>query len=435
MKIATAITKSSPLAPQCPAHRSREWDRQSSASEAMSRIRAFLTGLTLAVLLLASAPGNATPVLRFDQVNFFQGGSPAIPDSEWGEFDIAYDQSSSLQWINVVANPGTPNARWIVQNHPLLPTGLTGTSQFNSTSYFDLGTPRGTPVSSLNVGYAITSAPATGIPTVFDATGSFNLGSAQNIINSGVPSGVTTLGAPANGNLNWNVPFTGLTADWHADVPNVTQEENWCGPGAATNSLHWLNDQNNLGLNQTLLQTQTELAANMMNNHDGNWDDKEVQGKQQFVSDHDLPLEVHYAGGVMLPNNTPLTWDWIESQMAQGQDVEFMTNTHWVVVEGLLSWDNIHLFSYRDDPYQHGTATTAAEQDVIDDRHVWTYFQNGFVNIGNGQETLQTAVAESVPEPPPFFLWGVGMAVLLGIRWMRRQENVMRREADSPTAR
>ncbi len=398
----------------------------------MSRIKTALLYVTVAVVsLLVSPLGSATPVLSFNQVDFFQNGAKVISNSEWGQFDIAYNQGSSLQWINVVANPGTPNASWIVQNHPLLPTGLTGTSQFTSVSYFDLGTPRGTPVSSLNIGYAIMSAPATATPTMFDATGSFSLGSAQNIVNSGVPSGVTTQGAPDNGNLNWNVPFAGLNSNWHAGMPNVTQETNWCGPGAAANSLHWLNDQNILGLNQTLLQTQAELAANMMNHHDGNWDDEEVKGKEKFIADHNLPLEVHYAGGVMLPGNTPLTWEWIESEMAKGQDVEFMTDTHWVVVEGLLSWGDIHLFSYRDDPFQHGMATTAAEQGVINDRHVWTYFQQGFVNIGNGQETLQTAVAESVPEPPAFLLWGIGLAFLLGTHWMHRQGRVANRGADS----
>ncbi|MGH8214365.1 MAG: hypothetical protein ACREPZ_01515 [Rhodanobacteraceae bacterium] len=423
MESATAKhTTSSPLATQRLEYRSTVLSRLATGIETMSRIRTALICVIAAVVsLLVSPLGNATPVLSFNQVDFFQDGALVIPNSEWGEFDIAYDQGSSLQWVNIVANPGTPDARWIVQNHPLLPTGLTGTSQFTSVSYFDLGTPRGTSVSSLNVGYAITSAPASGAPTMFDATGLFSLGSTQNIINSGVPSGVTTQGAPDNGNLNWNVPFTGLTADWHVDMPNVTQEKNWCGPGAATNSLHWLNDQNNLGLTQTLLQTQTELAANMMNKNNGNWDDKELQGKEQFVSDHKLPVDVHYAGGATLPNKTPLTWDWIESQMAQGQDVEFMTDTHWVVVEGLLSWDNIHLFSYRDDPYQHGAATTAAEQGVIDDRHVWTYFQNGFVDIGNGREILQAAVAESVPEPPTILLWGIGLVFLLGTHWERHQ--------------
>jgi hypothetical protein len=385
-----------------------------------------------AVTWLFASSGYAVPVLSFNQVNFFQNGSLAVPNSEWGEFNIAYDQGSNLQWVNVVANPGTPNARWIVQNHPLLPTNLTGTGHFTSAGYFDLGVPRGTPVSSVNIGQVITSTPVTAAPTVFDATGTFGLGPAQNIINSGVPSGVMTLGSPDNGNLNWNAPFTGLTANWHADMPNVTQELNWCGPGAAANSLQWLNDQNNLGLAQTLLQTQTELAANMMNDHDGNWDDAEAQGKEQFISDHGLPLEVHHAGGVKLPRNTPLTWDWIESEMARGQDVEFMTNTHWVVVEGILSWGDIHLLSYRDDPFQHGAATTAEEQDVIDDRHIWTYFQDGFTNIGNGREVLQAAVAESpVPEPPAFVLWGIGLAFLTGIHWMRRQEGTTGRRRGS----
>jgi len=118
-EFATATnTKSSPLATQCPAHRSRKPGRQTRGVGVMSRIRPFLTWVTLAVLLLAPALVNATPVLSFNQVDFFQNGGLVIPNSEWGEFDIAYDQGSSLQWINIVANPGTPNARWIVQNHP-----------------------------------------------------------------------------------------------------------------------------------------------------------------------------------------------------------------------------------------------------------------------------------------------------------------------------
>jgi hypothetical protein len=364
---------------------------------------------------------NAGTMLEFDQVDFFQDGALSVPNSEWGEFKIAYSQSSSLQWINVVADPGTANARWIVQNEPLLPSGVTGTSTFSSQEYFDLGVARGTTVSALNIGYVITSTPATAAPTMFDATGSFTIGSSQNIINNGVPSGITTLGAPDNGNLNWNVNFAGLTVNWHAGMPNVVQETNWCGPGAAANSLYWLNQQDKLGLTQSITKSEAELAANMMNNHTGNWDDKEVSGKQQFISDHKLPLEVHYAGGVKLPNNTPITWDWIQDQMAKGQDLEFMTNTHWVVVEGTLSFDGIHLLSYRDDPFQNGAATTAAQQSVIDNRHVWTNFSGAFTNIGNGKEVLQTVVAESpTPEPSTLVISSI-LSAIFGVVWSHKR--------------
>jgi hypothetical protein len=37
-------------------------------------------------------------------------------------------------------------------------------------------------------------------------------------------------------------------------------------------------------------------------------------------------------------NDGGVTWDWIENEMANGQDVEIMTGTHWVVVEGTVSY-------------------------------------------------------------------------------------------------
>jgi hypothetical protein len=229
-----------------------------------------------------------------------------------------------------------------------------------------------------------------------------------------VPSGATALNAPAPSQINWNVPFIGLKTVFRQNMPNVTQQKNFCGPGAAANSLHWLAGANGFTINQTLNQTQTELAPSMGNNNDGNWDAEEVQGKLKYIRDHNLPLEVHYTGGVTLPTNghyhDPVTgmnarndgafsWAWLDQQIQMGQDVEIMTSTHWVVVESLISWDGIRLFSYRDDNYQHGAATTAAERAKLDKRRTWTYFDNGFTDIGNGREVLRAAVAESVPAP------------------------------------
>ncbi|NOX08644.1 MAG: hypothetical protein GXP22_04005, partial [Gammaproteobacteria bacterium] len=203
------------------------------------------------------------------------------------------------------------------------------------------------------------------------------------------------------------------------------------------NSLQWLNAENNLGISDTLEQTQTKLAVGMGNNNNGNWDDTEVQGKLKYIADNNLDLEVHYVGGEKLPglgagdyvdpngngtvrNDGAITWEWIMAEMKKGQDIELMTSTHWVVLEGVLSFGNIRMFSYRDDNYQHGAATTVAERAKLDDRHTWSYFTDGQVNIGNGNEVLLSAVAES-PVPVPAGVWLFGSGLIAFVRLAHRR--------------
>ncbi|MBI2093699.1 MAG: PEP-CTERM sorting domain-containing protein, partial [Candidatus Omnitrophica bacterium] len=376
-------------------------------------------------LIALGVPASAQADISFDlsQVDYYQDGALTVPDSEWGQFDLSYDPGASLQWFNVVLNPGSGSESWAVQNHPLLPSSLIGADPFVSTSYFGLGVASGTSLSSVDVLYSLSDTPLTATPGA-GTLDSVGLGTSQNIINNGVPSGIFALNAPGASLINWNQPFANVAADYRPDMPNVVQELNFCGPGAAANSIHWLAQRHNIDLGQSLANTQTELAIEMGNNNNGNWDDAEVQGKLQFMVDHNLPFDVHYTGGVMLPtgngyvdpngNGTarrdgPITWEWLQQEFDRGQDIELMTNTHWVVMDGYLSWGNIHLFSYRDDPFQKGAATTAAQEQTINDRHTWTYFSNGDVNIGNGNEILGTAVAESfVPEPGSLLLMSLG---------------------------
>jgi hypothetical protein len=90
------------------------------------------------------------------------------------------------------------------------------------------------------------------------------------------------------------------------------------------------------------------------------------------------------------------------------------------VVEGVISWDDVHLFAYRDDPYQNGSGTTDAQEEVIEDRHVWSYYNNGRVNIGNGDEALRFVSATSpiIPEPATLTLLTAGLCCL-GLRQAR----------------
>jgi hypothetical protein len=398
----------------------------------------WLSGRRGALSLMAMWVAWISPVrgqVSFSQVDYYQDGSLAVADSEWGQLDVSYSPGGGFQYLNVVIDPGLATERWVAQNIALLPAAVVGAGPFGASYYFDLGVARGTDVSSLNIGYSVSGGPVAAPSGL--STGVFAVGQSVNIINAGVPSGIGTLNAPVAPAFAWLGPLGLSDLTWPAGMPNVTQEKNFCGPGAAANSLHWLNAQNGLGLTQSLAATQSELAGNMGNNNTGNWDDAEVQGKLQYIIEHQLPLEVHYVGGEKLPtaggyvepggngtaqNDGAVSWDWLVREMARGQDIEIMTGTHWVVVEGTLTIGGNHFFSYRDDPYQKGGATTAAQQRTIDNRHVWTYFQNGMTNIGNGNERIRAMVAESpIPEPSTYGLLGALLLLAaIGTRGRRR---------------
>lgn len=370
--------------------------------------------VTLALMLFA-APATAAPAnwsFDWSQLSYYQDGTAVVPMSPFGRCNVNYMPDNTLSFLNVVGNVGGHPNRWLVQNFPVLPSSLIGTGTFYSQCFVDFGTPTGTAVGLVDVTYyGMSSMPFMTAPTPF-ANVMETVPLDTDTIDTGVPSGVGALGTPPN--VNWNVPYTTPTVAYHPNVPNVTQRKNYCGPGSATNSMAWLMTANGYPNSATNGQIQDELAGYMANSLTGNWDDKEMTGKLTFIKNHSLPVEVHYTGGVKAPtagnytdpngqgtarNDGAITCDWLIREMQKGQDIELMTNTHWVVLEGMVSWNGICQILYRDDPYQHGNSTTGAEQAVINARHVWTVYDGTNINLGNGVEKLQAAVAES---PAPY---------------------------------
>lgn len=397
------------------------------------------TRFLLPVLALAAFAVVPAALGQFaiDQIDYYENGSLAVANSEWGEITVDFAPSSDFQYLNVVIDPGTSSERWAVQNMILAPTSLVGPSTFSTTMQLDLGVARGTDLSSLNIGYSFSNV-ASGAPGAL-TNATVGVGTTSNIVNSGVPSGVTALNPGSTPLFPWGGAPMLSDLSWHDKMPNVVQEKKYCGPGSAANSLHWLNSVNNFGLTQSLTDTMKEMAPTMGNDHDGNWDAEEVQGKLKFIRDHNLGIEVHYVGGNTLPtagnytdpngngsarNDGAITWDWLVKEMKKGQDIEVMTATHWVVIEGVFSFGGVNLLMYRDDPFQHGTATTDAEKAKIASRHVLTYFDNGFANIGNGREKVLAMVAESpaVPEPSTYGIAAVAaLATVIGFQRRRRR--------------
>ena len=386
---------------------------------------ALLTGLPVTSRSgVATAQSDAIVTsVAFDQVDFFLDGSLVQADSDWGQISIEFLPGDAIEFVNVNTN-GPSGVTWIIRNIPIVSSSLEP-SQFSSQSYFDfglLGVTVGSNISSLDYCLTSTLVPVISAPTCIpDQT--VAVGVSNAITNSGVPSDVTDVGMPPAADI---FDFTGIFSDfesaWHSGVPNVVQDTNECGPGAATNSLHWLAEQNDWSLKDDDIQdTLDEIAIDMGTDNLGTWDKAFAEGKVKFAKLHRLPIENHYTGGAGgtgpggddgLPRGTgfgAVTRDgnpsaaYVLDELKKGQDVEIMTETHWVTVEGAFGWEDAAFMSYRDDPLQHGDATTAAEKTALAKRHVATYLfsdaaGNLHTNIGNGDEIVLTVFSES-PDP------------------------------------
>jgi hypothetical protein len=351
---------------------------------------------TIALLMgTVVSPARAAPNFSFDwtQNSYYQNGVLMLPNTPYGRCNVTYTPDSAMWFLNVVGHTAGGADRWLLQNHPLLPMSVIGTAPVTSQGFVDFGTPTNTAVGMVTVWYTLENAPAPTMPAIV-GTYPETVPMGADILNSGVPSGVAALGPAPN--VNWKVSYATPTVAVHPNMPNVTQRNDSCGPGPAANSLSWLMTANGYPASQTTGQIQDELAGNMGNNQSGNWDDNEMTGKLTYIKNHSLPIEVHYTGGVKAPtagnytdpnnqgaarNDGAITCNRLVQQMQKGQDVELMTNTHRVVLEGIVAWNGVCQILYRDDPVpeqhlDHRGGTECHQRSPRLDRLRWNEHQH-----------------------------------------------------------
>lgn len=384
------------------------------------------TRSALFTALAAVAACSVGQTFEFNQLSYVDPGDPGEVQniSSRFEFDVDYSPSSTTQFYNLYVN--TPHGmEWAVQNMPLLSISDAGTSSaMRFSSYWDLGSGFETPVTGLNASVMVTATPLGAGD--FGSFGGFGVAQTWRYLNGGVPSGDLNL----YGNPSVSLPGANFGANFRPTMPNITQQKNFCGPGAAANSLGWLAAQNGLTLPDNLNDLMVKLAGYMGNANDGNWDDDQVRGKLRYIRENNLPLEVHYTGGRNLPtagnytdangtarNDGAITWNWITTEMNKGQDLMFMTDKHWVVAAGYVTIGGNKYLVYRDDKYQKGAATTAAQQ--LENALRWSFTRydetNNTIDIGGwGHLPLRAVVATSpTPEPASFLVLALGIGALM----------------------
>jgi hypothetical protein len=215
-------------------------------NERISSFRSAGVVLVSLVLALTPAPaGAALTSVGLDQLSYVEP-SPSVsqPYSNYGQADLLFDASPSVQYVNVAVNGSL-----VVQDMPVL--SVSGTPTQAMSFDFNLGNSPGTQVtSSLNYVADISSAPLNGMVPTPATPGAVSGAAVPNQINvtvgglagpiPAIPLAVNLIGGLI-GLLPTNIAI-------NIGIPNQDVRVGECAPGAFSNSLLWLNSTKNAGV-------------------------------------------------------------------------------------------------------------------------------------------------------------------------------------------
>jgi len=271
---------------------------------------------------------SSTQNLMFYQVDFdFEGMYEA--NTEYGCLELSFIGQPDVLYLNLAVN-----GIWKLMNVPILSNKGINVLQTQSV-IFDLGEPRGADVTSLNYAYSLTPAIAS-IPVTYTQA---PVQATDFILWSGFQGGGGPVPLPFAGDMTGG----GLLGSASHDLnyfPNQDCGINECAPAAVSNSLKFLNAQNNLGMTDGATSIDTmkiALGWSPMVGVTSNW----FSLKNDFMQANNYPINT--TGSFSLPNMDNLT-----DSIAAGCDVEFGVRYpgggpgkgHIVAVTGISKLDN-----------------------------------------------------------------------------------------------
>jgi len=283
---------------------------------------------TLILGVVLSSGAYADPILSSESYSPVYWG-PSTVSSEFIEYsvDASSTGSSDQGFVNVVRDDDT----WVVQNLPVgFEPGVRKMATNIAASLFQSGA---------SYQRIFSSRIQTVAPTFSDGV-TQTLGSAVNYLaHNGYArtdaGAFVAPGEPSNISMNFG-DIVGFS--WHTGVPDLAQGKNECAPTSAANSLTWLNEKFDLGLDKT-----TEEIRDILKDLDhmktdpatGTTDANFLAGKNKFLEG--IPVNTHViAGG---PGGPSI--DNILKEMEKGQDVELAMSWgngggHWVTLVGII---------------------------------------------------------------------------------------------------
>jgi predicted RNA methylase len=360
-----------------------------------------LCGNTSTCTQLITSSQMSIEIAQIDMEEPFQ-----IPNSTYGVVSVTYPPIDDVLFLNVDAiSPITGDTIWIVQNMPLFPFPNVQTMDY----WFDfslLGYQNGDVIETLPV---TRIARATGRTTAHIGDFSFipvNVESRPYIVPADNP-GETTSSVPTSAEpfefSSWvpqveivyrgcEVPNIDLDRSNNPATAEYAGDKNACGPASAANSMQWLELKHpQINSNTTLREKVSQLSKGMNRaNEAGVTTTQLVNGKLDFIDKHKLPIRVKFQSWFLqdsaiaspnpayghkaenkatdLSNPKPPTWEFLMSEMQDGEDVEILFGWydingnrhggHWITVTGIIQVGEFKGITFKDDENQSDSTGT-----------------------------------------------------------------------------
>jgi len=247
------------------------------------------------------------------------------------------------------------------------------------------------------------------------------------------PDGPVIILPPILGHLRGcevpNIDLDSLSYPIDPDIPSK-HDHNACGPAAAANSLHWLdNIHDEIQIDGGIRETLDTLKKMMKLDSSGVTYENLVKGKLEFIDKHQLPIRVKFQShfpqefiespnplyGSKAENHSPPgnhpTYDWLGNELEEDEDVELMygyycdtlvmdtmivdgetiitertklkrRSGHVINVTGYVQVGNRKFITYKHDPDQSGSGGTEDENgDPITDLSDWIEDDRGYAYL------------------------------------------------------
>jgi hypothetical protein len=344
--------------------------------------------------------------ISFKQVNFVNPYQ--IENSTLGMMRIKLPpkpEELGISFINVLAGiPSETESAWIVKNLPIAPFADVHSLNY----YFDLRLLNYEETEDIqDIDIAVREDTVLQF-TKFDPLSwvNFNVynltydvissNEEEDIINTGLPAPEETVQHDSFPGYEYYyigciMPNIDLDSSAHKADTGYAGDLNACGPAAAANSMHWLEETHeDIPSTGTSHREKMEEISGLMErgNEDGVTTQQLIKGKLAYIDKYKLPIHVKYQSWFVndvsiaspeakyghsaenmsdsVGTQKPPTWEFLKSEVKKGEDVEILfgwynqaaqrNGGHWITVSGFFDSDSLKGIYFKDDGNQGDSA-------------------------------------------------------------------------------